>query len=128
MQPPVFKEAVKLNIPFWNYFNPVWLCDSFERPTNTTYLSWWGRQIFPPNFGSFVIGVQAHDHTFAGTKNSNDIFAEKGSQWGIVKCGWIRLPLWSYKDDHREIYIGWRPSGAFGFAWRKSGAHAWVNP
>lgn len=50
-------------------------------------------------------------------------FADKGWNWdySLTKDG-DRLYLLSYRGEKKEGYIGFRPSGAFGIAWRTANA------
>ena len=114
--PPIKHDAWRpVKVQWWN---PVWLCDDVGRPLGWNYCAWLWRQKQPLNACAYILGVTGSDHTFAGTKTSADIFSPTGG-WQIGKVNSI-LPLISYRGASVEAYLGWRPNGSLGWAWRKA--------
>jgi hypothetical protein len=119
---PVYHHGTPSPAPTWKQrINPIWLMDDVFRPAGYNYWAWLWRQKLPQNFCAFVIGVQDLGHSFEGSKTSDGIFAD-GWQFGLVNGV---LPLISYRGARVECYIGWRPIGAFGYAFRVSHANPW---
>lgn len=81
-------------------------------------VAWWFRNP-AHNLCFYVIGYADRDHWFAGEK---DWGVDYG--WSVHYCflpdGSRTRPLVSYKTKAGRLrYIGWRPYGAFGIAFRK---------
>jgi hypothetical protein len=130
MSPAVHFPAFTPAPRWFTKLNPNWWWQDETMPVGMDRC-WWARRNWLQNLFAFVIGVQDHDHTFSGSATSDGIFAPAPGRWnfGVVRLvgcwSWIPLPLISYRDNHRELYAGWRPYGAFGMCWRKANAKSW---
>jgi hypothetical protein len=125
---PVVHFPERPRVTGWRQLNPLWLLDDdLDRPAGVGRLAWAWRQKQAPNLNQFVLGVRHRFTCFSGSKTSDGIFAD-GWQVGVVYSSRCRLPLVSYRGRYVEFYLGWRPSGALGWAFRKAHASPWKNP
>lgn len=128
MTPPVLYIGTPLPAPTWRQkINPAWWLFDCTKPDTAPLWAWTWRNRFHNLFG-FVIGVEDRDHTFQGSKTSDSIWAPGGGwHFGIVRCGFLVLPLLSYRGKTLESYIGWRPIGAFDITLRVANAKDWTH-
>lgn len=89
-----------------------------RKPSFWLALQWWFRNP-AHNFCFYVIGFADEDHIFVGDKNWGVDFGWS-IHWCVTTLTGKRRPLLTYRTKKgRMRYIGWRPYGAFGIAFRK---------
>jgi hypothetical protein len=98
-----------------------WASDDERNP------AWsWGRWfLINPfcNFLSCIIGI-AHRGRYIYVARGVGWTYTDGLNWGysVAHDGWLKRPFVSYRGSWVECCAGWKTSGGFGIALRKSGA------
>ncbi len=78
---------------------------------------WWFRNP-AHNFTWYVLGFADHDCVSWHNQELDD----KGWMFAVTTCRarlYLPFPFIGYNGASRAVYLGWRPSGAFGIKFRK---------
>jgi hypothetical protein len=105
--------------PWYKKLNPVWWVGNDDDPPPIGYTEWgWFLRNPFHNFYFYVIGVADQpDRTWWASYSTVTTFPPKGFGYAFTNRV---LPYLAYRGPKYEGYIGWRPSGAFGMAFRSS--------
>jgi hypothetical protein len=112
---------------WWQRINPLfWLGDT-ERPIGKSAFLWFFRNPCC-NFNAVIIGVSHKHRTCYYAKGDGWTYASRGWNYGYTKIDGcpIPLPFVSYRGERWERMLGWKTSGAFGYAWRVTNAKGWT--
>lgn len=112
----VISVPSRRTIPPLKKLNPLWALlgnedDGYfggKPPSLKNAVLWWIRNPFH-NFTHYVVGIVDRDHFYEGP--DLDL---PGRFFGEVSTENLRLPLLVWNSAKWNMYLGWRPSGAFG--------------
>jgi len=101
--------------------NPFWWAVDEQRLLGWPRWRWFLRNPFC-NFHNVIIGI-AHRSRLVYWSSSPWLFNAEGG-WNYGWCvrieGWLPHPFISYRGKRIEVALGWKPSGAFGYALRRA--------
>lgn len=103
--------------PFGNIDDAVPVRYRPNLPCWARQLGWWARNPLH-NLTAYWIGFKGK----VKERPANIFYAGEGAILQFTKSHRLSYPLISYRGDKVEWYLGWRPSGMFGAALRKSNA------
>ncbi len=88
------------------------------RNKNWSWFRWFLRNPFS-NFHNTVIGVAHKDRDVCWSRSPWTFVPDGGWNYGLTFARWYPpLPFISYRCKRFEAMIGWKTSGAFGYALR----------